>query len=100
MKRRDAASPRRAEAAGRRFPQVGRLGQKTSVNLEGMPTSFFSKQSARIFQPRSRASMRSMFTERSIISFSNSAPYLRSFWSHALILKPMDCFSTVSLYEA
>ena len=38
-----------------------------------------------------------MFTEMSIISFSNSAPYFSSFWSQALILKPIDCFSTVSL---
>ena len=41
--------------------------------------------------------MSSMFTERSIIFSSKSAPYFRSFRSQSLILKPMDCFSTVSL---
>ena len=32
------------------------------------------------------------FTERSIISFSKRWPYFNSFWSHVLMLKPMDCF--------
>ena len=34
----------------------------------------------------------------SIISFSKRRPYFRSFSSHALMRKPIDCFSSVERY--
>ena len=45
----------------------------------------------------SSAFSKEIFTDKSIISFSKSSPYFKSFSSHFDIIKPMDFFSRVSL---